>query len=127
LKIQRLNLKYIFVGLHKNLKKMKTEIKNTLIKKMITASITLKPDKVDNFIEAAKPMIESSNAEAGCESYMFYQNPFVRTMFIAVEFWKVHNAIDIHNNSAHFKSFIKKTGTWQTEPAEIKVLGITSE
>ena len=82
--------------------------------KMITATIVLKGDKVDDFIKTAKSMIKSSNEEPGCESYMFYQDPYSKTRFIAVEFWKDQAAIDLHNNSDHFKTFIQTIGDWQT-------------
>jgi quinol monooxygenase YgiN len=96
-------------------------------KKIITATIVVKTEHVADFIETAKSMVENSNAEPGCESYMFYQDPFNKTRFIAVEFWKDQAAIDSHNNSAHFKAFIAKTSKWQTVPAEVKVLDVVSK
>jgi quinol monooxygenase YgiN len=93
-------------------------------KKIITATIVVKADRVADFIGTAKSMIASSNAEPGCESYMFYQDPYNKTKFIAVEFWKDQDAIDSHNNSTHFKAFIETISDWQTIPAEIKVLDV---
>ena len=106
---------------------LSNDLNNTSMKKMINATIVVKPGKVADFIEAAKSMIESSNAEPGCESYMFYQDPYENTRFIAVEFWKDQTAIDLHNNSNHFKAFIEKTREWQTVPALVKVMDVVTE
>src|SRR5665647_2640249 len=52
---------------------------------MIVAKLTVKPDKVKAFIDAAKEIIEKSNKEAGCKSYQLYQDPVSYTHLRAHE------------------------------------------
>jgi len=95
--------------------------------KMITARVFLKADKVDAFIEAARAMIDSSNAEPGCIGYMLYQNPYDKTRFIFVETWKDQAAIDAHFAMPYFTAFGPKTADWISQPTEIKILTVVSQ
>ncbi|MCC8034563.1 MAG: antibiotic biosynthesis monooxygenase [Rikenellaceae bacterium] len=71
--------------------------------KIITAYKFIKPEKVDEFIEFTKPIIEKSRAEEGCISYTLYQDPSDNTKFIFYEEWKDQAAIDYHFSTEHFK------------------------
>jgi len=95
--------------------------------KMITAHVYLKAEKVDAFIEAARAMIDSSNAEPGCIDYMLYQNPYDKTNFIFVETWKDQAAIDAHFAMPYFTAFGPKTADWVSQPTEIKILTVVSQ
>jgi quinol monooxygenase YgiN len=97
---------------------------DTLSKKMITARIFLKPEYVAQFLEAAKAMIDSSNAEPGCEGYMLYQNPYDPTQLIFVETWKDQAAIDVHFSMSYFKAFGPKTQDWLAQPTELRILDV---
>jgi len=100
-------------------------IKNdTIVQKMINARIYVKPDKVNDFIEAAREIIDSSNTEDGCLSYSLYQDPYDNTRFIMVELWKDQQAIDIHFEKTYFKEFGEKTNAWMEKPAELKIYDI---
>jgi Antibiotic biosynthesis monooxygenase len=55
---------------------------------MIVAKLSIKPDKIKAFTEAAKEMIEKSNKEPGCKSYQLYQDPYDNTKFVFVEEYK---------------------------------------
>ncbi len=44
-------------------------VSDTLSKKIITARVYVKAEKVEDFLEAARFIIDSSQAEPGCESY----------------------------------------------------------
>jgi quinol monooxygenase YgiN len=99
-------------------------VADTLSKKMITAKIFIKPENVADFIEAAKVMIDSSNAEPGCESYMLYQNPYDNTKFIFVETWKDQAAIDAHFAMPYFVAWGPKTKDWLSQPGELKILDV---
>jgi quinol monooxygenase YgiN len=69
-------------------------------------------------------MIDSSNAEPGCISYMLYQNPYDNTQLIFVETWKNQAAIDAHFNMSYFKAFGPKTAEWISQPTELKIYDI---
>jgi quinol monooxygenase YgiN len=100
-------------------------VTDTLTKKIITARVFVKAEKVADFLTAARPMIDSSKAEAGCESYMLYQNPYDKTQMIFVEIWKDQVAIDNHFSMSYFKAFGPKTKDWLLQPTELKIFDVT--
>ncbi len=95
--------------------------------KMITARVFIKSGSEDQFIEAAKTIIENSNKEEGCLSYMLYQDPYEKTNFIFVEKWKNQAAIDFHFATEHFKDFGTSTADLIAKPTEIKIIDIAAE
>jgi quinol monooxygenase YgiN len=99
---------------------------DTLNTKMITAKVFLKPEKVADFIEAAKAMIDSSNAEPGCLSYQLYQNPYDPAQFIFVETWKDQEAIDIHFAMPYFIAFGPIIQDWLAQPTELKIIDVSA-
>jgi quinol monooxygenase YgiN len=101
-------------------------VTDSLSHKMITAMVYIKSERVADFIEAARAMIDSSNAEPGCISYQLYQNPYDNTKFIFVEAWKDQAAIDTHFSMSYFKAFGPTVQDWLLQPTEIKILDVTS-
>jgi len=95
--------------------------------KMITAKVFIKPGKEADFISAPKMMIENSNKEEGCLSYMLYQDPYEKTNFIFVEKYKNQAAIDVHFASPYFKEFGTIIADWTSKPTEIKIIDIAGE
>ena len=94
---------------------------------MITARLSIKPDKVKEFIAAAKEMIEKSNKESGCKFYQLYQDPFNSNKFIFVEEYKNQAAVDAHFASDYFKAFGPKMNEFVQEPGKIKVITVAKE
>jgi quinol monooxygenase YgiN len=99
-------------------------IADTISKKMITAKVFVKPGNVADFIKAAGSMIDSSNAEPGCESYMLYQDPYDNTKFIFIEIWKDQSAIDAHFAMPYFIAWGPKTKDWLSQPTELKIFDV---
>lgn len=83
----------------------KQSAQNDSGKKIIGAKLTIKADKVDEFIASSKTIIAASRAEPGCISYTLYQDPNDRTAFFFFEEWKDQSAIDTHFAMPHFKAF----------------------
>ena len=88
---------------------------------IIAASVKIKPEKVSEFIEQTKSLIESSRAEEGCISYTLYQSPTDSTVFIFFEEWKDQAAIDFHFNTPHFKNFAPISQDCASEPTKLKI------
>lgn len=63
---------------------------------------------VDQFLQAAKIMIEKTNVENGCLFYNLYQDAFTKSDFIFYEKFKDESAVEFHNDSEHFANFIKE-------------------
>ena len=94
---------------------------------MIVAKISVKPEKVKAFTEAAKEIIEKSNKEPGCKSYQLYQDPYNSTKFVFVEEYRNQAAIDAHFASDYFKAFGPKIADMVQEPAKIKIITVSKE
>ena len=97
------------------------------VKKIISAQVFIKPDKVDAFIAATQSLIEKSRAEEGCVSYSLYQNPQDKTKFLFFEEWKNQAAVDFHFATEHFQKFGETLNECASEPAIITVFDSTAE
>lgn len=96
-------------------------------KMMIVAKLSVKPDKIKDFTEVAKEMIEKSNTETGCTSYQLFQNPYDNTKFVFVEEYKNQAAVDQHFATDYFKAFGTKIGDLIVSAPEIKVISVGKE
>lgn len=76
------------------------------MKKVINARITVKPEAVDQFISYAAVIVLASNLEQGCLVYNLYQEVGKPSNFIFYEEYVNQEAIDFHNSTNHFKTFI---------------------
>jgi len=104
-----------------------TAVIPAVTQKLITAKVFLKTEKVADFIAAAKAMVDSSSAEAGCISYQLYQNPYDKGQFIFVEVWKDQAAIDAHFAMPYFTAWGPKTSDWMAKPAELKIYDVAAQ
>ena len=89
------------------------------IKKIISAKVFIKPEKVDAFIAATSDVIEKSRAEAGNISYSLYQDPQDNTKFLFFEEWKNQDAVDFHFTTEHFQNFGAISGDLSSSPSII--------
>jgi quinol monooxygenase YgiN len=94
---------------------------------MIVAKLSVKPEKIKDFTEAAKGMIENSNKEPGCKSYQLYQDPYDNTKFVFVEQYTNQAAVDAHFAADYFKAFGPKIGDLVQGPAQIKIISMAKE
>jgi len=96
-------------------------------KKVISAQVFIKPEKVDAFIAATQGLIEKSRAEAGCISYSLYQDPQDKTKFLFFEEWKNQTAVDVHFATEHFIKFGEVLNDCASMPAVITVFDTVAE
>jgi quinol monooxygenase YgiN len=94
---------------------------------MIVAKLSVKPEKIKDFTEAAKVMIENSNKEPGCKSYQLYQDPYDNTKFVFVEQYTNQAAVDAHFAADYFKAFGPKVADLVQGPAQIKIISMAKE
>ena len=91
------------------------------MKKIINARISVKPEAIDQFIGYTKNIIEKSNWEAGCQVYKLFQEVGNPAGFIFFEVYDNQEAIDYHNSTEHFNTFISQIGPILAESPEIEV------
>jgi quinol monooxygenase YgiN len=96
-------------------------------KMMIIAKLSVKPEKVKDFTEAAKEIIENSNKESGCSFYQLFQDPYDNSKFVFVEEYKNQAAVDAHFAADYFKAFGPKIGDFILGPPEIKIITVGKE
>lgn len=96
-------------------------------KMMIVARLSIKPDKITNFTDTAKEMIEKSNKESGCTSYQLYQDPYTNSKFVFVEEYKNQAAVDAHFATDYFAAFGPKIADFLAGAPDIKVFSVAKE
>jgi quinol monooxygenase YgiN len=101
--------------------------KSAGVKKIISAQVFIKPEKVDAFLAATKDLIEMSRTEEGCISYSLYQDPLDKTKFLFFEEWKNQVAVDFHFATKHFKKFGETLNECGSAPAVITIYDSVAE
>jgi quinol monooxygenase YgiN len=96
-------------------------------KKIISARIFIKPEKVADFIAATQSLLEASRAEAGNVSYSLFQDPQDASKFFFFEEWKNQEAVDFHFATDHFKKFGETLNECASQPAVITIYDSNSE
>jgi quinol monooxygenase YgiN len=76
------------------------------MKKVINARITVKPEAIEQFLSYANLIVLASNLEKGCLVYNLYQEVGNQAGFIFYEEYVDQDAVDFHNSTNHFKTFI---------------------
>ncbi|ADU31021.1 putative quinol monooxygenase [Evansella cellulosilytica] len=94
---------------------------------IIHAHIHVKEEKRDAFLEEVKPLITGSQAEEGNITYRLYEDTEAPNQFVMLEEWVDQKAIDIHNETEHFKNFGKKAKDYFKQAPEVKVFAVTEQ
>jgi quinol monooxygenase YgiN len=73
----------------------------------IIATILVKPEYEEEIKKAMYIVVDETRKENGNISYDLYQNSKESLKYTFIEVWKSQEDIYAHNNSLHFKDFIK--------------------
>jgi quinol monooxygenase YgiN len=87
---------------------------------LVIARLTGVAEKRDEFLAVVSGLIKGSQAEQGCISYRFYENPEVPNDFVFIEEWESQAILDRHHTEPHFKAFADKIGTFLVGEPEVK-------
>jgi (4S)-4-hydroxy-5-phosphonooxypentane-2,3-dione isomerase len=91
------------------------------MKKVINARIKAKPEAIEQFKALAKTMVENSNTEQGCLIYKLYQEVGNPQSFIFYEIYENQDAVNIHNSSPYFKTFIEQMSELASDKPQVDV------
>ena len=91
------------------------------MKKVINARIMVRPEAIENFLALAKKMVENSNSEQGCLIYKLYQEVGNPQSFIFYEVYENQDAVNIHNSSLYFKTFIEQISDMASDKPQVDV------
>lgn len=92
------------------------------MKKVVVARLDIKPEKVDQFLELAKKMVEETRKEQGCITYILYKSCFTpENEFVFYEEYKDQKALDFHNGSIYLKEFLSVTAPMLNSAPKVEV------
>jgi quinol monooxygenase YgiN len=95
-------------------------IKEVPVMIVIHAYMKVSEEHRKTFLEQAKQVITHSKAETENMSYHLYEDTEGSHTFVFLEVWKDEAAIEKHEATAHFKSFIKEIPSLLLEPIRIE-------
>jgi len=85
----------------------------------VLAKHFVKADKIDEFIELAKKLVEATITEAGCVKYQLFQDLKDPKILTIIEEWENKAALDKHMDSEHFLEIVPILSSFMEKPAEI--------
>jgi quinol monooxygenase YgiN len=88
---------------------------------IIHANIKVNSEHRETFLEEARLVTKPSQSESGNISYHYYEDPEEANSFIFVEKWKDEQAIQQHEETSHFKKFVKEIETLISEPIHVEL------
>lgn len=85
----------------------------------IGASGKVAPGRGDELERHARDLVQASRSEEGNVSYDFYMDLADPAKFAFLEVWKDQAAIDQHNATSHFQTFVAAAGPLFAAPLDI--------
>lgn len=80
--------------------------------------VHVKPEHVDEFIEAIRINHEGSVKEPGNLRFDILQSPDDPTRFVAYEAYRDEAAARAHKETAHYQAWRDKVADWMAEPRQ---------
>ena len=87
---------------------------------IIHAGFHINPVKKAAFLDEVRPLIAASRAEEGNISYNLMKDTEKDNVYTMVEVWKDEAAVESHNTSAHFTSFVGKAPEYLAAPLDVE-------
>jgi quinol monooxygenase YgiN len=88
---------------------------------IIHAGFKVNKEKEEEFLEEIYRLIDASREESGNISYDLMKDTEKTNEYMMVEVWKDQEAVQNHNESEHFISFMKKAPQYLAAPAAVDV------
>jgi quinol monooxygenase YgiN len=88
---------------------------------IIHAEFHINPTKEQAFLEEIRPLVAASRAEEGNISYDLMKDTERESVYTMVEVWKDTAAVEIHNASEHFTSFVGRAPEYLAAPLDVKI------
>lgn len=87
----------------------------------VVAKHYVKEDKVNAFLEHAKPLIEETLKEDGCIEYGLFQDEKDPRILTMIEKWEDKAALDKHMMSEHFCNIVPILRGFDEKPTEVNL------
>lgn len=81
----------------------------------------VKPEKVQEFMDLCKTLVEATLKEEGCIEYGLYQELGNSGILTFLEEWKDEKSLDEHLNSNHFRKIFPLFSEYLEKETEVNV------
>ena len=92
-------------------------MQNTL---RVVARISVRPDKLDETLDAFTALVAATRAEPGCISYELLQNIAAPHELTVVEEWADAESLEAHFATDHFTAVAARAEEMLSEPPDIR-------
>ncbi len=92
---------------------------------LVVADISVKDGRQVEFISAASRCIEGTSQEKGNISYELKADVFTSNQFTFVEVWESKEALDLHMQQPHYKTFKEETEDLFENAVDVKIYDAT--
>lgn len=89
----------------------------------IIATIVAKSETNKEIYASLLKVVDATRKESGNLSYVLHQDVKEPLKYVIVEHWSSQEAIDLHNESAHFKTFVAEI-EGKVESLDVSVFNI---
>ncbi|MFB5269746.1 putative quinol monooxygenase [Paenibacillus enshidis] len=86
---------------------------------IIHADLKVLAEKRETFLALMQGLVKASQAEEGNQRYTLMQDVEDENSFTVVEEWKDQAAVDFHNQTAHFQSFVAAVPECLAAPLQV--------
>lgn len=80
-----------------------------------------KEAKIENVLELAKELVETTVKEDGCIKYEMYQDEKNPSILIMIEEWETMEDLNNHMSSEHFKKIVPKMNEYMDQKPELNI------
>ena len=87
----------------------------------VVAKHFVKEDKVDEFLELGKKLVEATVKEQGCIKYELFQDVKDPKILTMIEEWENNDVLSKHMNSEHFTEIVPILSSFMEKPAEMNL------
>ena len=87
----------------------------------VVAKNYVKPEKVQEFMDLCKNLVEATLKEEGCIEYGLYQELGNLGILTFLEEWKDEKSLDEHLNSNHFRKIFPLFSEYLEKETEVNV------
>jgi quinol monooxygenase YgiN len=89
---------------------------------VVVATARVKEGQREALLDAVRPLVEGTHAEAGCLSYALHDDPEDPGVLVFVERWTSQVALENHRVQPHVRDFGRAARDMFDGPPEIRVL-----
>lgn len=87
----------------------------------VIAKFFVDQNKIVEFIQLSKELIENTRKENGCIKYELFEDTTKNTIFSIIEEWNDTQTLNTHFNSKHFTEIIPQLELTVTQKIEVNI------